>query len=292
MYATQSPQLPYSPIPFPHLMIDRLLPAAAFDVLLEAIPPEEFFDGEDPRHRDLKGPARSPLPPFSKAIWSSLSRDVVAGVLGPALAERFRPFAADSLGVSVGEEFVDEALALPLETRGLRIMLRRPGWELPPHLDPRDQFMTTLLYLARPDEPEQYGTQLFRVHREHFVATWAKHLLSRGRRATLRACKETSVPRQRLPVLPQPWRWGARCRAARRRATGRSEAIRVPVLHGARTAAPKSAHQPSVTREADRLDAPYEVKGSQEAPAGLMMQRASAEYSSTSPFFRESANGV
>lgn len=159
--------------PFPHLVIDKLLPPAAFEALLAAIPPEEFFDGEDPRHRDLKGPGRSPLPPYAKAIWSSLSRDVVADVLGPALAERFRPFAADYLRVSVGEEFVDEALALPLQTRGLRLMLRRPGWSLAPHLDPRDQFLTTLLYLARPGDPERYGTQLFRVHRENFVATWA-----------------------------------------------------------------------------------------------------------------------
>jgi len=121
----------------------------------------------------LKGPARSPLPPFSKAIWSSLSQDIVAGVLGPALAERFRPFARDYLRVSVGEEFVDEALGLLLEARGLRLMLRRPGWNLPPHLDPRDQFMTILLYLARPGDPEQYGTQLFRVNRENFVASWA-----------------------------------------------------------------------------------------------------------------------
>ena len=161
--------------PFPHLIIDKLLPTTAFDAVLEAIPPEEFFGGENPRHRDLKmkNPGLSPLPPFSKAIWSSLSRDVVADVLGPALAERLRPLAGDYLRVSVGEEFVDEALALPLETRGLRLMLRRPGWNLAPHLDPRDQFMTTLLYLARPEDPEDYGTQLFRVHRDNFVATWA-----------------------------------------------------------------------------------------------------------------------
>lgn len=159
--------------PFPHLVIEPLLPARAFGALLEAVPAESFFDGEDPRHRDLKGPGRADLPPFAKAIWGSMSSDIVAGVMGPAIAERLRPLAKDYLRVSVGDEFVDEAVALELETRGLRLMLRRPGWSLAPHLDPRDQFITTLLYLARPGDPEQYGTQLFRVHRENFVASWA-----------------------------------------------------------------------------------------------------------------------
>jgi hypothetical protein len=159
--------------PFPHLIVDGLLPPDAFDVLLESIPPEEFFEGSDPKRLDLKGPDRSILPVASKAIWGSFSRDIIAGVLGPAVAQRFRPIARDFLRLSVGEQFVDEALALPLQTRGLRLMLRRPGWKLAPHLDPRDQFITTLLYLAHPGDPEAYGTQLFRVDRENFVASWA-----------------------------------------------------------------------------------------------------------------------
>jgi hypothetical protein len=159
--------------PFPHFIVDGLLPPEAFAVLLDAIPPDEFFDGDDPRRLDLKAPERSLLPTVSKAIWGSFSRDVVRGVLGPAVADRFRPFARNFLRISLGEQLVDEALALPLESRGLRLMLRRPGWKLDPHMDPRDQFMTTLLYCARPGDPEAYGTQLFRVDRENLVASWA-----------------------------------------------------------------------------------------------------------------------
>ncbi len=159
--------------PFPHIVIEPLLPPDAFGVLLDAVPPEEFFEGE--KHLDLRGLglATTIVPQLSRVIWRSLRHDVVGRVLGPALAERFRPFARDFLRISLGEEFVDEALSLRLHPHGLRLMLRRPGWNLPPHLDPRDQFISTLLYLARPGEPETYGTQLFRVHRENFVAGWA-----------------------------------------------------------------------------------------------------------------------
>ncbi len=120
------------------------------------------------------------MPLFSKVIWRSLRREIVGEVLGPALAERFRPFARKYLSLSVGEEFADEALALPLHPHGLRLMLRRPGWKLPPHLDPRDQFISTLLYLAQPGEPETYGTQLFRVHQENFVPAYANTYFPEG----------------------------------------------------------------------------------------------------------------
>ena len=159
--------------PYPHVIVPNLLPDDAFRVLLEAVPSEEFFEGDDPRRLDLKTPDRAILPLHWSAIWRSFSRDIVGGVLGPALAARFRPHARDYLRLSIGDELVDEALALPLQTRGLRLMLRRPGWKLSPHLDPRDQFITTLLYLARPGDPESHGTQLFSVDRENFVATWA-----------------------------------------------------------------------------------------------------------------------
>ena len=52
-------------------------------------------------------------------------------------------------------------------------MLRRRGWTLRPHCDPRDQFISTLLYLAPPGEGDTYGTQLFRVLQDNFVPGWA-----------------------------------------------------------------------------------------------------------------------
>jgi hypothetical protein len=159
--------------PFPHIVMDPLLPEDAFQVLVDAIPPEEFLEGD--KHLDLRGvgQAASVVPLFSRLIWRSLRTEVIGPVLAPALADRLRPYARDFFRRAFGDEFVDEALALPMNPHGLRIMLRRRGWTLPPHCDPRDQFVSTLLYLARPGEGDTYGTQLFRVLEDNFVPRYA-----------------------------------------------------------------------------------------------------------------------
>ena len=157
--------------PFPHMVIEPLLPESAFRTLLDAVPPDDFFEGEHPNLKGLGSPTTT-LPLFSMVVWRSM-KDLVSETLSPLLVERFRPFAGDFLRISLGDEFVDEALSLRLHPSGLRLMRRRPGWKLDPHLDPRSRFINTLLYLARPGEPEGYGTQLFRVHEENFVARWA-----------------------------------------------------------------------------------------------------------------------
>jgi hypothetical protein len=159
--------------PYPHMVLEPLLPPGAFQTLVEAVPSEEFFEGE--KHLDLRGLGlpTTIVPLFSRIIWRSLRADIVGPVMGPAIAERFRPYARDFLRHSLGDDFVDDALALPLYPHGLRLMLRRRGWTLPPHCDPRDQFISTLLYLAPPGEGDTYGTQLFRVLEENFVPRYA-----------------------------------------------------------------------------------------------------------------------
>ena len=42
-------------------------------------------------------------------------------------------------------------------------MLRRPGYHLGPHRDPKRAMLTCLLYLAREGDSEAHGTQIFRV---------------------------------------------------------------------------------------------------------------------------------
>src|SRR5687768_3447544 len=39
--------------PYPHMVLDPLLPAGAFQTLVDAVPSEEFFEGE--KHLDLRG---------------------------------------------------------------------------------------------------------------------------------------------------------------------------------------------------------------------------------------------
>jgi hypothetical protein len=47
-----------------------------------------------------------------------------------------------------------------------RLMLRRPGYVIKPHRDPRWAFLTCLVYLPRPTDAVSYGTQLYRLRHE------------------------------------------------------------------------------------------------------------------------------
>jgi len=54
-------------------------------------------------------------------------------------------------------------------------MLRRPGYHLDPHRDPKRSLLTCLIYLARPGDDEAYGTQLFEVRGDgeaHYKQTY------------------------------------------------------------------------------------------------------------------------
>lgn len=55
----------------------------------------------------------------------------------------------------------------PLETVGMtywgRLLLRRRGYQIPPHRDPKWAVITFLLYLPRPGDNDQWGTQLYTV---------------------------------------------------------------------------------------------------------------------------------
>jgi len=44
-----------------------------------------------------------------------------------------------------------------------RIFLRGAGYSLKPHRDPKWGFLTCILYLARPDDKEEWGTQIYSV---------------------------------------------------------------------------------------------------------------------------------
>jgi hypothetical protein len=62
-----------------------------------------------------------------------------------------------------GEAFRTRARRLPQSVSGGRLMLRRPGYHLDPHRDPKRAWLTCLMYLAKPGDSEAWGTQIFKV---------------------------------------------------------------------------------------------------------------------------------
>jgi hypothetical protein len=157
------------PEPTTHVVVHGVLTDDFYQLLSSAVPPAELFPDRDPVKQDLEMSALPTTPRLTQAVWRFFDVHVVRDILAPALLERFRDALIRHYAETGGAEFGSSAAAIPHQTVAGRILLRRPGYHLRPHLDPKRVAITGLLYLARPGDSEQYGTQLFRVDRP-FVA--------------------------------------------------------------------------------------------------------------------------
>lgn len=147
--------------PFPHVHLDGLFPEPFYMLLCRTIPPPVFFGDRDPVKQNLRMPIDF-APELTMRVWRFFDEVIAGGVLRPLLFEAFRPALRAHAATVFGEDVADEALALPQEVSGGRLMLRRPGYHLPPHRDPKRAFLTCLLYLPGKRRME-FGTQIFRV---------------------------------------------------------------------------------------------------------------------------------
>ena len=148
--------------PFPHILVEPLLPDAAYRALLRGIPPVAFFGARDPIKQNLRIPIEF-APDLSERVWRFVDEVIARDAIRPAVLEKF----AEPLGCHYadlfGEALRDRAAALPQAVSGGRVMLRRPGYLLAPHRDPKRAMLTCLMYLASPGDSEEYGTALYRV---------------------------------------------------------------------------------------------------------------------------------
>ncbi len=148
--------------PYEHIVVNDVLPRSFYDLLLAAIPPPVFFMDHDPIKQDL------PLPlefgtAFATATWNFMDDVVARRIIEPLVFEKFHQPLQAYYDTIFGPGFRDRANALPHLASGSRLMLRRPGYRLAPHRDPKRSLLTCLLYLARIGDDEAHGTQLFRV---------------------------------------------------------------------------------------------------------------------------------
>jgi hypothetical protein len=148
--------------PFEHIVVDEILPPALYDLLLSAIPPEPFFQDHDPIKQDLHFPITFG-PALAANVWNFVDGVLARRVIQPAVLEKFHEPLQGHFDTVFGPSFRAQANALPQLSSGGRLMLRRAGYHLDPHRDPKRSLLTCLLYLARPGDSEAHGTQLFRV---------------------------------------------------------------------------------------------------------------------------------
>ena len=148
--------------PFEHVVVDDVLPPAVYELLLAALPPQPFFDDHDPYKLDMHFPMTFG-PTLAMTVWNFVDGVLARRIVQPVLLDRFHEPLQNHFDTVFGPSFRERANALPYLSSGGRLMLRRAGYHLDPHRDPKRSMLTCLLYLARPGDSEVHGTQLFRV---------------------------------------------------------------------------------------------------------------------------------
>lgn len=148
--------------PYEHIVVEEVLPQAVYDLLIKAIPPVEFFHDRDAIKQNLYFPMEFG-PALSVAAWEFMDDVIARRVIRPAVLEKFHEPLQRHFSSLFGPAFMERANVLPQSVSGGRLMLRRPGYHLGPHRDPKRSMLTCLLYLARDGDSDTYGTQIFRV---------------------------------------------------------------------------------------------------------------------------------
>lgn len=146
--------------PFPHIIVDGWLPGDVYRTMIRGLPPPVFFAAREISRQRMTVPF-SFGPTLSRRVWDFIAHEIVGRILRQALEKKFAPSIRDYVRGIVGPGADDTALVL--DTSDGRIMLRRPGYVITPHRDPKWGFVTGLVYLARDGDPETHGTQLYRV---------------------------------------------------------------------------------------------------------------------------------
>jgi hypothetical protein len=146
--------------PFPHVVVDSWLPDDVYAAVVKGVPPAVFFADREVSRQRLMVPF-SFAPIYADRVWRFMYSHIVGVSLSGALNDKFKDVVrsyVQQLSPSAPGE-----LDLTLHSSDGHIMLRRPGYVISPHRDPKWGFVTGLVYLVREGDPEAYGTQLYRV---------------------------------------------------------------------------------------------------------------------------------
>jgi hypothetical protein len=149
--------------PMPHMVIANLVPEATYAALLDGIPPHEFFSNKDPKKQNFRLSSKSIAPEWTCAALGFLEGRLIPELMVPALRQAFASHMQSTYASSYGPELGPQVARLPHVASAGRLMLRRRGYHLDPHLDPRRVVVTCLIYFARPGDSEAFGTTFFRI---------------------------------------------------------------------------------------------------------------------------------
>lgn len=149
--------------PMAHLVVDGLLPPETYDALLDAIPPVEFFTDKDDRKQNFRLQAVEVAPEWTVTALGFMEDVLIPRMIVPGLMRKFDEHVRTTYASKYGATLGAQVAALPHVATAGRLMLRRPGYHLDPHLDPDRVVVTCLIYFARPGDNESFGTSFYRI---------------------------------------------------------------------------------------------------------------------------------
>lgn len=165
--------------PFPHCVVDQLFPRGYYHALIDALPPVELFMDRGVNKQQLTIPFVF-APKYSRAVWAHMA-DVAATSMIAPVVDKLREPLTDWLRRNFPALGDDPVAGVELKASDGRIMLRRPGYRIPPHRDPKWGFITCLLYLARPGDDSKWGTQILRVDEDEDARGGSPHWIPEER---------------------------------------------------------------------------------------------------------------
>ena len=160
--------------PCPYTVIDGLLPDELYGALLHGLPPVELFVDKPATKQQLAVPFDL-APTYSQRVWTHLVNELIPNAIAPRLIEKFR--VQIDQWISLNWPQLDPR-SVELHGSGGRIMLRRRGYRIRPHRDPKWSFITCILYLARPGDDEAWGTQIYAVNDDEEAKNAAPYWIS------------------------------------------------------------------------------------------------------------------
>lgn len=166
--------------PFPYAVVDNLLPRGLYDALIRGLPPSDLFADRPINKQQLRVPL-DVAPRYSRRVWTFMADVVAPEAITPAIAEKFEAHATAWLKLNFPASGDDPLGGNPLTCSDGRILLRRPGYYIPPHRDPKWGFITCLMYLARPGDHERWGTELYRVEGDEEARGAQPHWIDESR---------------------------------------------------------------------------------------------------------------
>ena len=163
--------------PFPYAVVDDLLPAKLYSCLLTGIPPIELF-GDKPTNKQHLTVPFALAPAYSRHVWRFMADVVATEFIAPHVLRKFR----EPVDAWIEQNWPGVALgSVEFHTSDGRLLLRRPGYRILPHRDPKWGFITCILYLARRGDNEAWGTQLYTVEQDEEARGTSPHWIDPAR---------------------------------------------------------------------------------------------------------------